>query len=323
MALELLSEIVCIFISFRRPAMPANVRAHVIGNVAVDETISVSTMPEAGASILGREETRDLGGKGANQAVVMGRTGLPTTLVAAVGEDFRAQTIRNQLAPEPIETKLIALAGRSSDFSIIFTTPDGENAIVTTTDSAGSLTSQDAIAALEGASAGDLMVLQGNLSEATTLGLLQEARSRGLVTAFNPSPLRPYFSNFWPLVDIAFLNRGEAESLTGSSDGAATERLLQSGVRHVVLTLGGDGALLAGRDATIATIPAVATKAIDTTGAGDTFMAVALASAALRGVELDTRAISHAASASALTVSRRGTRSAFPSSEEMRSILAR
>lgn len=303
--------------------MPANVRAHVIGNVAVDETISVSTMPEAGASILGREETRDLGGKGANQAVVMGRTGLPTTLVAAVGEDFRAQTIRNQLAPEPIQAKLIALAGRSSDFSIIFTTPDGENAIVTTTDSAGSLTPRDAIAALDGAAAGDLTVLQGNLSEATTLGLLQEARRRNLVTAFNPSPLRPYFGAFWPLVDIAFLNRGEAESLTGSSDGTATDRLLQSGVRHVVLTLGSDGALLASRNAAIATIPAVAAKAIDTTGAGDTFMAVALASAALRGVELDSRAISHAASASALTVSRRGTRSAFPTPEEMRSILAR
>lgn len=303
--------------------MPANVRAHVIGNVAVDETISVSTMPEAGASILGREETRDLGGKGANQAVVMGRTGLPTTLVAAVGEDFRAQTIRNQLTLEPVETKLVALAGRSSDFSIIFTTPDGENAIVTTTDSAGSLTPEDAIAALDGATTGDLMVLQGNLCQATTLGLLEEARRRNLVTAFNPSPLRPYFGDFWPLVDIAFLNRGEAESLTGSSNSAAAEWLMQSGVRHVVLTLGADGALLASQGASIALVPAVATQAIDTTGAGDTFMAVALASAALRGVELDIRAIAHAASASALTVSRRGTRSAFPTSDELRSILAR
>ncbi|MBA4205712.1 ribokinase [Pannonibacter sp. Q-1] len=302
--------------------MTANVRAHVIGNVAVDETISVSAMPEAGASILGREETRDLGGKGANQAVVMGRTGLPTTLVSAVGEDFRAQTIRNQLALEPVETKLISLAGRSSDFSIIFTTPDGENAIVTTTDSAGSLAPEEAIAALKGAKAGDLVVLQGNLSEVTTLGLLQEARRRKLVTAFNPSPLRPYFAAFWPLIDIVFLNRGEAENLTGSSNGAATEWLLRSGVRHVVLTLGGDGALLARQNEPIAAIPAVPAKAIDTTGAGDTFMAVALASAALRGVELDNRAISHAAAASALTVSRRGTRSAFPTSEEMRAILA-
>ncbi|MBN9045354.1 MAG: ribokinase [Rhizobiales bacterium] len=298
-------------------------RAHVIGNVAVDEIISVSTMPEAGASILGREETRDLGGKGANQAVVMARTGLPTTLVAAVGADFRAQTIRDQLAPEPLEARLVTLAGRSSDFSIIFTSPDGENAIITTTDSAGSLTPEEAIATLETAVAGDLLVLQGNLAEATTRSLLEEARYRGIITAFNPSPLRPYFTDLWPLVDIAFLNRGEAQSLTGSSDAAATERLIQSGVRHVVLTLGGDGALLAGRDAAIATIPAVAAKAIDTTGAGDTFMAVALASAALRGVEPDIRAIGHAATAAALTVSRRGTRSAFPTGDELRAILAR
>jgi len=303
--------------------MRAPARAHVIGNVAVDETISVSTMPEAGASILGREETHDLGGKGANQAVVMARTGLSTTLIAAVGEDFRAQTIRDQLAPEPVEAKLIALAGRSSDFSIIFTTPDGENAIVTTTDSAGSLAPEEAVAALDSAVAGDLMVLQGNLGEATTRGLLEEARHRGLVTAFNPSPLRPYFAELWPLVDIAFLNRGEAQSLTGSSDTTATERLLQSGVRQVVLTLGGDGAMLASRGAEIATIPAIAADVVDTTGAGDTFMAVALASAALRGVELDSRAIGHAASASALTVSRRGTRSAFPSANELRAILAR
>lgn len=303
--------------------MPASIRAHVIGNVAVDETISVSTMPEAGASILGREETRDLGGKGANQAVVMARTGLPTTLVAAVGEDFRAQTIRDQLAPEPVEAKLVALAGHSSDFSIIFTTPDGENAIITTTDSAGSLSPEKAIAALDTAIPGDLMVLQGNLSETTTFALLEEARRRQLITAFNPSPLRPYFARFWPLVDIAFLNRGEAEHLTGSSDITATERLLQSGVRHVVLTLGSEGALLASRGAEIATIPAVATTAVDTTGAGDTFMAVALASAALRGVELDIRAIGHAAAASALTVSRRGTRSAFPTSDELQAILTR
>ncbi|MCM2394675.1 PfkB family carbohydrate kinase [Rhizobium sp. S95] len=297
-------------------------RAYVIGNVAVDETISVSSMPEAGASILGREETRDLGGKGANQAVVMSRTGLATTLVSAVGEDFRARTIRDQLAEEPVDAHLVALAGRSSDFSIIFTTPDGENAIVTTTESAGSLTLADALPALDAAAKGDLVVLQGNLGEDATRDILREAKGRGLVTAFNPSPLRPYFAGFWPFVDIAFLNRGEAESLAGSSDASAATRLIEAGVRHVVLTLGADGALLASHDGPVAAIPAVAAKAIDTTGAGDTFMAVALASAALRGVEPDARAIGHAAAASALTVSRRGTRLAFPTSEELAKILA-
>ncbi|TCL75746.1 PfkB family carbohydrate kinase [Rhizobium sp. BK251] len=297
-------------------------RAYVIGNVAVDETISVSSMPEAGASILGREETRDLGGKGANQAVVMSRTGLPTTLVTAVGEDFRAQTIRDQLAEEQLQAHLVTLAGRSSDFSIIFTTPDGENAIVTTTDSAGSLTLAAALAPLDSADVGDLVVLQGNLAEEVTRGLLAEAKRRALVTAFNPSPLRPYFADLWPLVDIAFLNKGEAESLAGSSGETAARRLMEAGVKQVVLTLGGQGSMLAVDGKPIITIPAVSTKAVDTTGAGDTFMAVALASAALRGIEIDARAIADASAAASLTVSRRGTRSAFPTREELKAILA-
>ncbi|MBN8954234.1 MULTISPECIES: PfkB family carbohydrate kinase [unclassified Rhizobium] len=297
-------------------------RAYVIGNVAVDETISVLSMPEAGASILGREETRDLGGKGANQAVVMGRTGLATTLVTAVGEDFRAQTIRSQLAAEPVDACLLGHPDRSSDFSIIFTTPDGENAIVTTTASAEAMTLAEALAPLKDAAAGDLVVLQGNLSESVTRGILAEARQRDLTTAFNPSPLRPYFAELWSFIDIAFLNKGEAESLTGSFGETAIHRLAEAGVAQIVLTLGGNGAILAGSGHVLATVPALATDVIDTTGAGDTFMAVALASAALRDTTLDARAIHHATAAAAITVSRRGTRSAFPSSRDLARILA-
>jgi len=297
-------------------------RAYVIGNVAIDETISVLSMPEAGASILGREETRDLGGKGANQAVVMGRTGLATTLVTAVGEDFRAQTIRDQLAGEPVDARLLGHSDRSSDFSIIFTTPDGENAIVTTTASAEAMTLAEALAPLQDAVTGDLVVLQGNLSENVTRGILADAKRRGLTTAFNPSPLRPYFAELWPLIDIAFLNRGEAENLTGSSGQTALHRLAEAGVAQIVLTLGGNGAILAGNGHVLATVPALAAEVVDTTGAGDTFMAVALASAALRGTRLDVRAIRHATAAAAITVSRRGTRSAFPSSADLAGILA-
>ncbi|TYC60998.1 ribokinase [Rhodobacterales bacterium] len=296
-------------------------RVYVIGNVAVDETISVSSLPEAGASLLGREESRDLGGKGANQAVVCGRCGVGTTLVTAVGDDFRAGMIQSQLAEEPVEGRLVQLAGTSSDFSIVFTTPDGENAIVTTTEAAETLTLEDALEGLSGAQSGDVAILQGNLSEPVTRGVLQAARDKGLVTAFNPSPLRPYFAQIWPVVDLAFLNQGEAASLTGTEGREAANILLAAGVRQVVLTSGGDGALLAGETGTVV-VPASPADVIDTTGAGDTFMAVAIASAALRGVQLDERALRHASAASAITVSRRGTRSAFPTRDELADILS-
>lgn len=296
-------------------------RAYVIGNVTMDESIVVDQLPSVGASIFGRHGSSDLGGKGANQAIIMARCGLPTSLVAPLGEDFRARTIIERLAAESVESRLVRLEGRTTDFSIIFTTPDGENAIVTTTEAAENLRPKDALAALSGATSGDLAVFQGNLSAITTEALLRAAREKGMVTAFNPSPLRLAFQELWGLVDIAFLNAGEALALTGSAGEAAAKKLHARGVRDVVLTLGSEGSILSGGGSFVK-VAAEPAATIDTTGAGDTFMGVVLASALLRGTGVDELALIHAARASALTVSRKGTHGAFPSIEEMSTILA-
>jgi ribokinase len=290
-------------------------RAHVIGNVALDETIRVDDLPVPGASILGVELSRDLGGKGANQAVVLGRAGLATRLGAPVGRDTRAADIRAALASEPVEASLVPLDGIRSDISIILMTTGGENAIVTTNEAAAGLPPGAAVAMLAGAEAGDLLVLQGNLSFETTRALLSEGRARGMRTAFNPSPVRDFFAALWPMVELAFVNEGEAEACGGVG------RLLGQGVGRVALTLGARGARLvtAAKDEVVAAAPATV---VDTTGAGDCFMATALASAALRGAELDVRALSHAARAAALTVSRPGTMRAFPTASELSAIRA-
>jgi ribokinase len=297
-------------------------RSFVIGNIALDETFSVPEMPQAGVSIHGRIVSRDLGGKGANQAIAMARAGLATTLVAAVGEDARAGVIRAGLEAEPVVAKLIGLAGAASDLSVIFTTPDGENAIVTTTEAADALTLREACNALVGSEPGDILVMQGNLAEETTRGALAEAKRRGLTTAFNPSPLRAYFAGLWPLVDIAVLNAGEANALTGAERGDAARRLRESGVSQVALTLGREGALLFG-DAGEAAVPAARAAPIDTTGAGDVFLGATVASSALRGVPIDLSALRHAAEAAGIAVGRKGARSSFPTREEFAAIFMR
>ncbi|MEP7454157.1 ribokinase [Phyllobacterium sp. SB3] len=294
-------------------------RAYVIGNIAMDETIIVNELPISGASILGHVGTHDLGGKGTNQAVVMARCGIPTILVAPVGQDSRADTIRRHLRDEPLTSELIGIEGISSDISLIFRLPGGENAIVTTTDAARNLHPLHVAPVLRGAEPGDLVILQGNLSHETTLEMLQLARSLGMTTAFNPSPQRPFFADFWPLVDIVFLNRGEAQAMTGAQGEAAAGYLLQKGIQDVVLTLGEKGAMLVNSRELI-TVAASAGAVVDTTGAGDTFMSVALASSLKRGCLLDRMALEHAAQAAAITVSRVGTRSAFPTPLELETI---
>jgi ribokinase len=297
-------------------------QAFVIGNVTIDETVLVDEMPTSGVSILGHIGAHDLGGKGANQAVVMGRCGLTTTLIAPVGNDARANQIRLHLNDEPLSSQLIEMSGKASDLSLIFRLPDGENANVTSTESAQSLTLSDVELHLASAQPGDLMVLQGNLSDQTTRDVLDHAKRIGMVNAFNPSPLRPYFADLWPLIDIIFLNEGEAGALSGATGRHAAERLLSKGLQQVVVTSGDKGAILVSPDDFVH-VPAIACDVVDTTGAGDTFMAVALASAALRGRSLDRVALEYATQAATITVSRAGTRRAFPTMSELGAFLQR
>lgn len=289
-------------------------RAFVIGNAALDETVAVQDLPARGASIHGQARPLDLGGKGANQAIVLGRAGVDCLFVAAVGEDSRADDIRARLAREPIAVDLVRVPGVASDFSIILCTASGENAIITTNAAAMGLAATAACRPLVGARPGDLLVLQGNLSAATSLAALREARSRGMRTALNPSPLRSYFTTLWSLVDLAFLNESEAAALGG------TAALIAAGVPQVVLTLASKGARLITRNGSVA-VPAQPCAVVDTAGAGDCFMATALASAAMRGVPVDARALRHAAAAAAITVSRPGTNAAFPTRAELAHLL--
>ncbi|MCZ7464746.1 ribokinase [Rhizobium rhizogenes] len=295
-------------------------RAFVIGNIALDETYSISALPEAGASIFGEQASRSLGGKGCNQAIVLSRCGVETTLVAAVGMDDRAIAIGRALTRERLTPNLIPVDSPTSDISIILTTPDGENSIITTRSAAAALGENAALDALGDAVSGDLLVLQGNLSEETTLAILNAARSKGLNTAFNPSPLQPWFASVLPLIDIAVLNRIEAEALTGENGAEAGAFLLRAGVGLVIVTLGGQGCVLVSNDG-VTEVPAAPAAIVDTTGAGDCFTGVALASAMLRGVAVDARALEDASRAAAITVGRRGTQDAFPSHEELMAIL--
>jgi ribokinase len=297
-------------------------RCFVVGNVTIDTTFAIEDFPKAGVSIHGRELSVGLGGKGCNQAIVFGRAGLDTTLIAAVGDDSRGSMIRSMIAAEPIRAILFAHTGGASDASTILSAASGDNANITTAFCAKNLPFARTVSALGDAASGDLLVLQGNLTDETTFNLLKFGRALGMATAFNPSPLRQSMAEMLEWVDIVFLNEAETLAMAGTSQEAAAHVLLEKGPGQVVITMGSGGAILANAQG-VARMPAQPTNVVDTTGAGDTFMATALASAALRNICLDRTAMMAAAEAAALTVGRVGTQAAFPTVDEMAALLGR
>lgn len=283
-------------------------RVYVTGNITVDETWSVSDIPKKGTSIHGVKISQDIGGKGANQAIILSRCGIDTRLIAATGNDSNGIWIRQRIKNESLTLLPDCHFNLHSDTSIILNSADGDNAIITTTAAADTFRLDDIIAHIADAAAGDILLQQGNFSLDKTRALFQYAKTRGMTTVFNPSPVNPDFCHLWPLIDIAVVNETEAE-------------LLQPyGVKTLVITQGAAGAWLV-RDGQRQFCPAAPTEARDTTGAGDTFLAVMLASALLRDVEPDDLALAHASRAAAITVSRRGTLSAFPDARQLAALL--
>lgn len=290
----------------------------VVGNVTEDLVFRLPRLPREGETLIAEGRLADIGGKGLNQALILGRAGCSVDLVAPVGRDEAGRRAQALVESELPGTRL-GIVEAPTDQSIIYVSASGENHIVSSAFAADSLMPGDVSGALSAAAPGDALVVQGNLSAETTRAALETARRRGVWTVANPSPIRWDWTALWPLIDLAAVNRQELAELSGEVETQrAIEVLRAAGLTEVLVTLGGQGAELhraAGRVA----VSAQAVRVVDTAGAGDTFCGTFVA-ARLAGREVE-QALRAAARAAALTVSRSGTLSAFPDRAELAACL--
>jgi ribokinase len=292
---------------------------HVIGNAAVDSVIRVDRFPRPGETIVALGASEDLGGKGANQAVVAARCGARVRLVAPIGDDALGARIRSSLTREGVQTDGVTTSPYGTDRCVIAVDRDGENTILSLIEAARHF---DPIAETRVESwiaPGDIVVMQGNLRPSITRDCLTLAKSKGATTVLNPSPTYAAQDYDWSLVDLVVVNRGEAVELAGGAAEAARE-LCNRGAGAVVLTLGADGAsFFSANEAFRVAAPKV--TAIDAVGAGDVFCGVLISARAHgRGWK---EALTAAAEAASTSVTRKGVLASFPSREEMAGIFER
>jgi ribokinase len=297
-------------------------RVLVLGNAGLDLTLQMPRLPEKGETLLGDSAGSAPGGKGLNQAVAAARTGAQVIFHAAIGDDSQGAEIAAALASEGIAELELHHVPYSSDFSLLMVLPDGENSIVSSGSCAAAMTEEMAEIFAAKANAADIMLLQGNLTQASTRAALANATARGATTLFNPAPLWWEVEPLLPLCDIVIANRGEAKTITGLSEpSAAAAALCRLGASMAVITLGAGGCLTSDSDGTTRHYPASRIRAIDTTGCGDTFCGVFAAVLAM-GMGQET-AIDLAQGAAALTAQRRGAFTALPSRNELAALIAR
>ena len=175
----------------------------------------------------------------------------------------------------------------------------------------------EARAALDrlGGLGGDVVLVNREIPSAAVEAALAAARRAGATTILNPAPADGISAAELQSVDILTPNRGEVAACAGGSGNETIEglarRLIQVGVAQaVVVTLGRDGALLVRAEGATIHVEGHAVRAIDTTGAGDTFSgALAVGMAEGRPIE---EAVRSATVAAALSTTVAGARAGMP-----------
>jgi fructokinase len=233
------------------------------------------------------------GGAVANVASVAAGLGADVALAGGAGADPWGEWLRGRLAADGVDLRWFALRpGVQTPVALVTVDERGEPEFhvygheIATTIAALADRIDEAVDACDA-----LLVSSNTLVGEDERAVTHAARERALAleqpVVFDPN-LRLHR---WPsttraaaeareLVPGAMLvrcNRAEAQALTGEPEpAAAAESLLAAGARHVVVTMGADGALLRGGGLRL-DVPGVRAQVVDATGAGDTLNGVLLA----------------------------------------------
>ena len=290
----------------------------VLGSANMDLVVRQARRVEPGETIFGSSFHTGPGGKGLNQAVAAARAGASVAFIGAVGADDFGVRLRSWLTAEGIDVGRVRIVDEPTGIAQITVTDDGENSIVVVAGANARSVLDDADR--EAIAAASHLVVQLERPESLLLEALAYARAHGVVTVVTPAPAHEGLDEILRLADVLVPNEGEAMMLSGEADAAAAAIALSRLAGTVVLTRGEHGVIVARDGAIVATVAAVATDVVDTTGAGDTFTGVLVAGLAA-GDELD-RALDSAAAAAAIAVSRRGAAEAMPTADEIADRLA-
>ncbi|MFJ6560721.1 ribokinase [Streptomyces sp. NPDC091412] len=285
----------------------------VVGSANADLVTRVERRPAAGETVLGSDLAVHPGGKGANQAVAAARLGARTALLARVGDDDHGRLLLDSQRAAGVDTVGVLVGGAPTGVALITVDPSGDNSIVVAPGANGRLTPDDVRAAGALLRASRVISTQLEIPLETVVEVVRNL-APGSRFVLNPSPPRPLPPELLTACDPLIVNEHEAQVILDGSEAGDTPEgwardLLALGPRSVVITLGGEGALVASADG-VARVPSVKVDAVDTTGAGDAFTA-ALAWRLGAGATLE-EATAYAARVGAIAVTRRGAQEAYP-----------
>ena len=296
----------------------------VVGSSNTDMVVKSRKLPAPGETVTGGEFLLAAGGKGANQAVAAARLGANVVFVTRVGSDmFGEQAIAGYVKEGINVDWAVRDPNQPTGVALILVDEQGENLISVASGANHDLSPDDVKRAESVFQDADRVIVQLETPLDTLRATADIAKKYGVPLLLDPAPAPPTPLDIGLLSMISCIkpNENEAEKLTGipihdvSSAQKGADKLLQLGVKNVIITLGTQGALVVEQPGTGTLVPAHPVKAVDSTAAGDAFSG-ALAVAWGGGQSL-LDAARFAAKAAAMSVTKMGAQPSLPTLKDI------
>jgi ribokinase len=275
-------------------------RIAVVGSINADLVVQMPKLPGRGETVSSAEPGWFPGGKGANQAVAAARMGGNVSMFGAIGTDEPGQMCLAALKQSGVDIDAVVKVSSPTSTALVMVEHSGENQIVVT-DGANQHASFDA----SQVSTADAVIVQFEIPESVILEVGKAAQG---IFCVNAAPVRELSKELAKLIDVLIVNEHEFAQLGEPKSGLV---IVTAGAKEVVAYQSGEA---------VAKSQPPTVEALDTVGAGDTFVGafvVAYASGESIGKSLDI-----ACAASALSTLKLGAQSGMPTLNEVEKFLA-
>jgi sugar/nucleoside kinase (ribokinase family) len=270
-------------------------RVYVLGEIMVDVHVALEAPIHVGSDSRGQISFLS-GGSAANTATWLAHGGVPTTLIARVGDDAAGWDERRVLQSYGVDLVVSMDTDETTGACVVLvhqTEHGPERSMIPNTGANATLRAEHLPQTFDEPD-GHLYVSGYALftgAREAALEAMRRARAQGLtlsVGTASAEPLRDVGAETffgWIGTDLLLIaNRDEAAALTGETEPASARAALAQRVGRAIVTCGADGAIWCTPQETLS-FPSVAapSRFIDPVGAGDAFTAGVLRVFALGG----------------------------------------
>lgn len=306
----------------------------VVGSLNMDLTASAKRAPDSGETVIGMKFQTAPGGKGLNQAVQCARLGAEVTMVGKVGrDDFGKQLLAVAEEAGVNVSRVLTDEDETTGVAVILleVREDGTQNRITVCPGANFTITVEELAWLkEEIGQYDMLILQFELPMEVVETTARWAHDAGVPVMVNPAPAAPMSDELLACATYLSPNEHEAALLAGHAirvengvnfdDVEAVAKAFRNrGVENLIITMGGNGSVVAGKNGVYHTPCVKMPQVADPTAAGDSFVA-AFCTGLTAGLS-QKDALSFASHTAAVTVSRMGAITSLPTLSEVQLLM--